>query len=372
MPKRVILNVFDIQSRSFKGGELIFDGDDLCLTIREEKEDTNLYLAPGFIDIHTHIFDGLNFCISPAKCGLAHGVHLLVDAGSAGAHNIASFRDYIAPQFKTKIKAFLNISSLGLVSGQPYYDMRYVDPELTAKCIKDDEKKFFVGIKILCCRIRAEDSGIVPLKLAVQAAELAGCPLMVHVGSGPPYNDEIMPLLRQGDIVTHCFHGDKYRTDKSNILWQDNGMPTPPLKEVLNKGVILDVGHGSASLSSKVARSVVESGMHDFIISTDIHLHSINGPVWGLAETMSKFLSFGMELGDVIHSVTTKPANALGIKGWGLNLSRDATIFRLRKACDGEKVMKDSLGNTIPIEQWVEPVAVIMDSKIFNILPSVN
>jgi dihydroorotase len=175
----------DCQTKSFKGGELTFDGD-FYLTKKEEEEDASLFIAPGFIDIHTHIYNGVNLSISPARCGFMHGVHLLIDAGSAGASNYLPLRDYMVPRFKTRIKAFLNISSIGLTSDKPYHDMRCVDPELAANCIKEDEGKFLVGIKVLSCRGRSENRGIKPLELAVQAAELAKRPIMAHVGSGPP------------------------------------------------------------------------------------------------------------------------------------------------------------------------------------------
>lgn len=366
---KVRFNVFDVRNKTFKGGELTFDGG-FRLTIKEEREDTNLFITPGFIDMHTHIYDGgCSLAISPARCGLMSGVHLLVDAGSTGANNYLSFRDYIAHRYKTKIRAFLNISALGLVSGQPYYDMRYVDPELAARCIKDDGGRFIAGVKVLSSVSRVEERGIEPLKIALQAAEMAGCPVMVHLGSGPPYNDEMLPLLRKGDIITHCFHGDKARTDKSNLLWDDEGQPVPSLKDAIERGVILDVGHGSASLFAKVARNAVRTGMQDFIISTDLHSKSINDPVRGLAETMSKFMSFGMSLEEVVYSVTIKPADVLGIKNWGKDLSKDATIFRLRKACDTDKAITDSFGNVIPIKQWIEPVAVIVDGQICDIVP---
>lgn len=370
MPKKsTSLKVYKKGSRTFQGGVLETEDAAVHLSQQVQLPDSSLYISPGWIDMHTHVYvGGGELGISPELAGLQRGVHLLIDAGSAGAFNIGAFRDYIAPSTRTKIKAFLNISAIGLASGQPYHDMRLVNAEQTAQCIIEDAGAFIVGVKVLASRIRVEQAGLEPLRLAIQAAEMAGCPVMAHLAEGPPYNEETMPLLRKNDIISHCFHGDKYRTGRSNLMWNKDGSPTPPLRDALERGVILDVGHGSASLRADIAISVVRRGLKDFIISTDLHSHNINGPVFGLAETMSKFLSFGMDLGDVLQAVTTKPAQSLGLKDWGNDLSRNSTIFHLRKSLNTDPPLRDALGNIISVENRIEPVAVIVDGTLTDLV----
>jgi dihydroorotase len=316
-----------------------------------------LFLSPPWIDFHCHVYHGVtSFGLRPDDIGYPAGVHLLVDAGSAGEETFAAFRDYVLPQYKTKVLCFLNISSIGLVTMQECYDMRKLDPEKTAACVKANPD-LIAGIKVRSSDVIVEGKGTAPLQRAVEAANLAGCPVLVHFGESPPSNEENLALLREGDIVSHCFHG------KEKPLWNDNGTPIPTLAAALSKGILLDVAHGAASLGIDVAQRVVRQGRYDFSISTDLHGRSINGPVYSLSHTMSKFLSLGMPLTDIVKAVTDVPARRLALTHWCSDPEKNATIFRVRGKCENDPPFVDSHNRSFNVSTVIEPVAVIMDGQ---------
>ncbi len=75
------------------------------------------YISPGWIDLHVHIWHGgTDISIRPSECGAERGVTTLVDAGSAGEANFHGFREYIIEPSRERIKAFLNLGSIGLVA----------------------------------------------------------------------------------------------------------------------------------------------------------------------------------------------------------------------------------------------------------------
>src|SRR5690606_34475534 len=73
-----------------------------------------------------------------------------------------------------------------------------------------------------------------------------------------------------------------------------------------------DVGHGGASFSFDVGRAALSRGLKPNTISTDLHNRSLDTSVWDMATTMSKLLSLGMGLEDVVIASSTAPKRAIG------------------------------------------------------------
>lgn len=380
----ITLEVYDPNTESFFLQTLRIEGNEwkgLLKGSSGKKTSDRLYLSPGWIDSHAHTYHGgTDLGVLADRIGLSTGVHLVVDAGSSGSHTVNCFRDYVVPTCKTQVKAFLNISRIGLVTKQPYYDIRNLDTEAAAECVQSDKTGFLLGIKVLSSGLIVEDKGMLPMQKALEAAERAGCRIMAHLVEGPPSNEEAMKLLRKGDIITHCFHGKPnvsatLKATKSstvnplyysldNLMWNQDGTPAKPLDQALSRGVCLDVGHGAASLDQFVAKAAIGAGIRNFSISTDAHIRNVDHAVRSLPVTMSKFLAFGMTLEQVITSVTVIPARQLGLSGWCDDLSKCGTIFRVRRVREEEQRFEDA--NHVPIEMndIIEPVAVIQNARI--------
>jgi dihydroorotase len=325
--------------------------------------ETEIWLSPGWIDLHCHVFHGMtSLGVNPDQVGIESGVHLLIDAGSSGAETVAGFVRYVAPHYKTKIKAFLNISVIGLTTMREYADTRNIDPARTVAAL-EQYRDFLCGVKVRSSGIIVEDKGLLPLQKALQAAEQANVPLMIHIGETPPTHEANLALLRQGDILSHCFHG------KNQPLFDREGRPIPVLAEALERGIVLDVAHGAASMDKNVAQRAMNRGFHDFVISTDLHIRNVNGPVYSLAHTMTKFLALGMDLFEIIASVTLRPARALGLNDWCQlgNPIRNATLFKVRERNPNDPTAMDSMQNVVETAKVIVADSVIYEGELIKL-----
>ncbi|MGH2458147.1 MAG: amidohydrolase family protein, partial [Chloroflexota bacterium] len=75
--------------------------------------------------------------------------------------------------------------------------------------------------------------------------------------------------------------------------------------------LILDIGHGTGSFNYDVAEAMLEQGILPDVISSDIHQMAVQGPMFDLPTTLSKFLNLGMSLSEVIERATINPARAI-------------------------------------------------------------
>ena len=291
-----------------------------------------LYVSPGWIDLHTHLYWGVcALGVDVTPLWRKSGVTTWVDAGSAGAITLPGFQRFIAEPSPINILAFLNIANQGLidlsVAGE-YEDLRWCNLERTLNAIETC-RNLVVGVKVRAGRNGVREAGIEPVQIAREAADAAGVPMMVHIDLPPPTLREILPLLRAGDILTHV-----YRGPVCSILTRE-GKIRPDLIEARERGVLLDVGHGKGSLDFNVARQAMEQGVLPDSISTDLHARNLDGPVFDLATTLSKFLNLGLSIQQVIAAATKGPAKSIHKESELGNLEvgspGNATIFSLRQ-----------------------------------------
>ncbi len=118
-------------------------------------------------------------------------------------------------------------------------------------------------------------------------------PLMAHIDHPPPSDEEVIDLLRPGDILTHAFR--PFRNSPATA----QGTVKPAVLAARKRGVLFDIGHGAGSFAFKTARAMLANGFEPDTISSDVHQLCINGPAFDQVTTMSKFLCLGMNLDDV-------------------------------------------------------------------------
>jgi dihydroorotase len=280
-------------------------------------------VVPGLVDLHTHVFPGATqLGIDADKHCLAKGTTTILDAGSAGALNIEGFRRYVVASAKTRMRALLNISAIGIPSlSSELVELGWLplaDVKAALKAV-DGNRDLVCGLKVRLSEYIVRENGIEPLHLALEVAEETGLPVMVHVGGTPVPLAEILRFMRPGDIVTHIYTafdgiGRPFRAmgGGSSILGA-NGSILPEMWAGRQRGVIMDVGHGMGGFSFEVCSAAIEQGFKPDTISSDLHQGSVRGPAYDLPTVMSRFLSLGMTLPEVIAATTVKPAQVLGL-----------------------------------------------------------
>ena len=164
--------------------------------------------------------------------------------------------------------------------------------------VADKNRDLIVGIKVRVGRHASGDQGTAPLNIALQVAEEVGMPLMAHIDHPPPSYEEVIDLLRPGDILTHAFR------PFPNSPATAQGTVKPAVLAARKRGVLFDIGHGAGSFAFKTARAMLANGFEPDTISSDVHQLCINGPAFDQVTTMSKFLCLGINLYDVVKSST--------------------------------------------------------------------
>jgi dihydroorotase len=262
------------------------------------------HLCPGLIDLHGHWYEGSLFGIDPNIC-LNHGVTTAIDAGTSGFVNYQEFRKHTIDRATIRVLAFLNIGALGIPT--PFVgelqDARYAMPREACELLQRDPANL-LGVKVRLGISQSGENGDQVLDRALEAAEHARLPVMVHISKGAD-TPQVLRKLRPHDILTHCFQG------RGDGLLRD-GRLLPEALAARESGVVFDVGHGCGSFHWETARRAFEHHFFPDTISTDLHRFSIERWCFDMPTTMAKFLHLGMTLEDVILKTTWAPAKAIG------------------------------------------------------------
>ncbi len=268
------------------------------------------FLCPGWIDLHTHIFDTLgDFCLAADDVGMRSGVTVIADAGNAGILTFDAFRRTAIDVAKTRVYAFLDPSLLYIATSdfithqlEIAANPRNQDVERAAALVEAN-RDVIVGFKVRPVR-RAGESRSPALDAARTLAERFSLPLMVDLGRFPQDETvppaELLPQLKAGDILSHCFQADAGLFDGAGNLM-------PVAKDAIARGVLLDVSYSDTSFSLEIAKAAISQGILPHILSTNMNRFNSN-QVGGLASVMTKFVHLGLTLSQVVERVTTTPA----------------------------------------------------------------
>jgi dihydroorotase len=323
-------------------------------------------VTPGLIDVHVHVFDGVAPLGIPAdpNC-IAKGVTTALDAGSAGAHTFPAFRRQIEVA-STRVFALLNISVIGQASMTPdtphgeLLELRYADAKAAVRVI-EQHRDVILGIKIRLSREIAGENDLKALAIARETAEAVKLPLMVHIGDTHSPLRDVLAELRKGDVVTHSFHG------RAGGVLDADGRVLPEVRRAVERGVRLDVGHGRGSFSFDVAERAFRQDLLPGTISSDVHRFNVEGPVFDLATTLSKFLHIGMTPEQAVERATSNAAAAFGFpKGLGTlreGAEADAAVWRL---AEGDFEFADALGQKRIGHRKLVPEAVVKAGRIYG------
>ena len=319
-----------------------------------------LYVTPGLIDLHTHVYlKGRGSTLHPDDTSLLTGVTTVVDAGVSGWKTFNDFKDTIIDSATTRVLAMLNIAGGGMRDQQSLEsNLEDMEPAKTAEKARE-YPDVIVGIKTA----HFAKPGFEALKRAVEAARLADLPVMVDLGvltnSGRDTRTKLLDILRPGDIHTH-FYNDR----QIELLDRFSRKVQPYMWEARRRGVLFDLGHGGGSFLWPVAKKGMEQGFPPDIISTDLHPSSIMNQV-SMPNCMSKLMALGMSFEEAVRRATVEPAKAirkfpeLGSLGEG-NVA-DIAVFRLQ---EGVFALKDSWRNKLLASRRLRCVMTVREGTI--------
>lgn len=326
-----------------------------------------MIVTPGLVDVHVHVYDGVAPLGIPADptC-IAKGVTSVLDAGSAGAHTFPGLKKYVIRMVDTRVYALLNISLVGqstLSTDNPHgelLDLRFVNAKLAIKTIEEN-RDTILGLKIRLTGNIAGPNDLKALAIAREAADAVKLPLMVHIGGSYSPVPAIVGMMKGGDVITHSFRGGPggIVDDKFRVL--------PEVRKAMERGVLLDVGHGAGSFSFEIAEKLMAQEITPGTISSDVHQFNVNGPVFDLATTLSKFLHLKMPMEEVIRRATSNPAKAFafpaGTGSLKVGTTADLAVFEVR---EGRFEWSDSLGARRTGERKLMPVATVKGGSIYG------
>jgi dihydroorotase len=324
---------------------------------------SGLYVTPGLVDIHVHVFAGTgekgsyagDNSLYPDGFTFRVGVTTVADAGCAGWRNFEEFKARVIDRSKTRVLAFLNIVGNGMRGEAFEQSLADMEAGPTAEMALR-HKGLIIGVKT------AHYAGPewAPVERAVEAGTRADIPVMVDFGANRaerPVAELVTAKLRPGDIYTHVYSGLRNELEAS-------GRVNPGLWAGRKRGVVFDVGHGGGSFAWRIAVPAVKEGFLPDSISTDLHIGSMNAGMKDMLNVMDKFLALGLPLDDVVRRSTWNPAREIKREELGhlsVGAPADVAVLRLESGRFG---FVDSFGARLRGTQKLVCELTLRDGKV--------
>jgi len=324
---------------------------------------SGLYVVPGLIDIHTHVFVGTKpdkfadgiYSVSPDDFTFKSGVTTVVDAGTSGWRNFPVFKEQVIDKSQTRVLAFINIAGSGM-SGKPLQeDLNDMNADSAALVIQK-YKDIIVGVKIG----HYEGNDWTPFERALEAGRQSNTPLFVECHL-PQYSlEDQLKKMRPGDIITHSFEQVAERMP----VVDERGNVRSFVLAAQKKGVLFDVGHGGAGFWFPQAVPAFQQGLVPNSFGSDLHRFSMNAGMKSMLNIMSKYMAIGMSVEDVIVRATWNAAKSIKRKDLG-NLDEgtvaDIAVLSLQ---NGRFGFIDAAGNRLEGSRKLEAELTVREGKI--------
>lgn len=337
---------FDRRDVAVTGEKIAKVGDLSGEEARVEVDAEGCMVLPGLIDGHLHLFTkGSDEGIPPDLSLLPNGITSAVDGGTAGVSTYDAFHQIDVQNSLASVKAYLNVSSLGMLHGRVFENTKVEDYEEAR--LLETAKRYRGEIIALKLRYSLDLDPHMPVEALSRCLELAEkmeLPLVVHVTNPPVDMALIAAKLRPGDVFCHCFQG------KGSTILDENGKVKEAVWEAKRRGVLFDASNGTNNYCHAVARAAMAEGFcPDFITTDGSHVfHSYYKPrCFTLPYLMSKYLALGMPLEEVLQKTTWNAARFAGWTGKGVlaeGCDADIAVFRM---IEKTTVFEDSRGEFI-------------------------
>ena len=332
-------------------------------TAKKVLDVSGMIVSPGLINIHTHVYAGSKPGFAdgqssqlPDAFAPRSGITTVVDAGTTGWRTFPDFKAKVVDPSLTRVLAFINIFETGFSAGSAFEpDLNTLDVQMTVDAIKK-YPDFIAGTRIG----HYKGKSWIPFDKASEAAQITGRPLFVECHM-PEYSlEDQLKKMRSGDIITHSFENVSERMP----IVDEQGKLRAFVLEAQNRGVLFDVGHGGVGFWFNQAIPALKQGLLPNSFGTDEHRTSMNAGMKNMLNVMSKYLTIGMTIPDIIASGSWKPAKSIKREDLGnLSVGSVADIAVL-SILNGKYGYVDSGGNRIEGNQKFEAELTVRAGRI--------
>lgn len=347
------LRINAIRDVAIAGGRIAAVEANIAADAEETIDARGRLVVPGLLDIHTHYARDNE---GPTVC-LADGVTGWIDAGSQGADHIAD-SVAVAKSAPQQGRVLINIGRAGILPGGDTMDISRADVGAAKDAIARN-RDFIVGVKARLSRDVAADD-VEVLGRAQEVATSFNLPVMIHMGQTVSPLHRLLNLLKRGDIVTHMF------APPPNSIIDDNGYILPEVLAARRRGVWFDVANGRRGhLRWDIVDRVLQAGFWPDTFSTDGNTTSrTTAGVIDFPNVMSKFLSFGMTLDQVVARATVNASRVFPLfndRGTlNVGAPADVAVLELR---EGAFEFVDNYGNKRTGRQRFFPSETVLGGK---------
>ena len=321
-------------------------------------------VAPGLVDVHTHVYHPGRNWNHPDVAGVRSGVTTIADAGGPGSADFEDFCQYVLPKAQTTVYSFLSVFRERSLGAPPSEDQMDVDGVVEIARNNPDLVK---GVKVIVASRTVQSLGLKHVEASKRAAREGGVRLMMHIGDIGPKSQtptpsdvtaEALAMLDAGDLVTHVF------TPLTGAALDEDGQLLSALVDAQDRGVFIDTSYGDFNFGWDRADTVLAQGLRPDTIATDIEIHAGDGmrklSERGLLEYASYFLAMGFSVEDVVRMTTATPAAYLGIqdRAGSLQEGRTADISVL-DVVKGRWLLADATGKSRVGTEALVPVVTV-------------
>lgn len=355
----------------------------------------NKLVIPGMIDTHAHVYEHVTgkFGLNADMVGVRSATTTLVDQGGPSCMTVGGFRHFVCEPAVSDVYCFMSTYLVGGLEGHLYpelYGPSGVNVKHTVRAIEAN-RDLVKGIKAHAEVGGASRWDLDVIKLGKEIARETDLPLYIHLGQLWPTKDnaaidadklveELVPLMDAGDVLAHPF-----TRHPGGFVSVQTGEVHSVIWEALDRGVTVDVGHGS-HFSFDMARRALDAGIRPFTLGADMHGYNVRvpqptgtdqerstNPFFGVAPfnltiAMTELLALGVALDDVIATVSSNPARMLRLESelgeLAVGRKADITVLSL---LDGQFKLSDNSGEELTVSQLIRPDFCLKDGQIIDV-----
>jgi dihydroorotase len=339
-------------------------------------------VVPGLIDTHAHVYQHVTgkFGLNADLVGVRSGVSTIVDQGGPSCITIGGFRKFVVEPARSRVFCFISAYVAGGLEGHLYpelYGPGGVDVAATVRAARAN-LDLVKGVKAHAEIGGASRWGLEVIKLGKSISRDLGVPLYIHLGQLWPTRDnipvdpdkvvtELVPLMEPGDVLAHPF-----TRHPGGFISANTGEVHPAVMKAIDRGVTVDVGHGS-HFSFDMARRALAAGIVPHTLGADMHGYNVRvaesdgddttrrNPFFGVApfcltHAMTELLALGMKLPDIVKTVTSNAARLLRLQNeigtLAPGMVADVAVLDL---LPGRWQLSDNSGEVVEAQQMIAP-----------------